>query len=201
MRDKKESLDDWFMRAVLTHEKVLMGYLYRNWQDNPSEVGDLCQEVLTRVYAAARQKRPMNVKSFIFSTARNLLCDMIRRAQVVRIDAVMDMESLNISSEDVGAEEQVSARQELKYLQSALNKLPTKSRQVIELRRVHGLSQKETARRLGITESAVESHIQRSVRKLAVSLRFVSEIAASRFEAKKIQEIHKGPEPHKEKDK
>lgn len=192
MRDGKEALDDWFMHAVLKHEKALMRYLYRNWQDNPSEVGDLYQEVLTRVYASAIHERPTQVKPFIFSTARNLICDMIRRAQIVRIDAVMDIEGLNISNEDVEVEMQVSARQELKYLRSALNKLPTKSRQVIELRRVHGLSQKETARQLGITESAVESHIQRSVRQLAKALRFVSEIAASKFDAKKRQEADKG---------
>ncbi|VAV99012.1 hypothetical protein MNBD_ALPHA02-1430 [hydrothermal vent metagenome] len=192
MRDETEKLDDWFMRAVVTHEKSLMRYLYRNWPDNPSEVGDICQEVLTRVYASARKERPMHVKAFIFSTARNLLCDMIRRAQIVRIDAVMDMESLNIQSEDVGAEEQVSARQELKYLQVALNNLPVKSRRVVELRRIHGLSQKETAQRLGISESAVESHIQRSIRKLSKALRLVSEIAASRFEAKKIIRTNEG---------
>jgi len=192
MHDGEESLDDWFLRAVLVHETILMRYLYRNWQDNPSEVEDLCQEVLTRVYTAARQERPKYVKAFMLNTACNLLSDKVRRAQVVRIEAVMDMESLNISSDDVGAEEKVSAKQELKYLQAALNDLPVKSRQVIELRRIHGFSQKETAQRLGITESAVESHIQRSVRKLSKSLRYVSEIAANRYETKKIPVILKG---------
>lgn len=181
MKQSKEALDDWFMRAVLVHEGALMRYLHRNWRDNPSDVVDLCQEVLTRVYAAAQKERPVQVKSFIFSTARHLLCDLVRRAQIVRIELVMDMETLDISSEEADAEEQLSARQELRHLQAALEALPVKSRQVIELRRIHGYSQKEAAAHLGISESAVESHIQRGVRQLCQTLKHISEIAAIKF--------------------
>ncbi len=184
MQNRKETLDEWFMQAVLPHEPALLRYLYRNWRDNSSDVKDLCQEVLTRVYSAAQQDRPIKIKAFIFTTARNLLCDLVRRAQVVRIESVMDMETLNIPSEEVGVEEQVSARQELKYLQNAMKALPQKCRQVVELRRIYGFSQRETARRLGISEAAVESHIQRGVRGLSDSLRNISEIAATRFNAK-----------------
>lgn len=180
----EETLDEWFMRAVLLHEAALTRYLYRNWRDNPSDVKDLCQEVLTRVYSAAQKERPAQVKSFIFSTARNLLTDMIRRARVVRIDTGLDLEAMEFQSDEVGVEEQVSARQELLHLQRAMQNLPVKCRQVVELRRVHGYSQKETASQLGITESAVESHIQRGVWRLAEALRNTSEIAASRFDTK-----------------
>lgn len=184
MEKGKEKLDEWFMHDVLPHEPALMRYLYRNWQDNSSEVKDLCQEVLTRVYASAQKERPIQIKSFIFATARNLLCDIIRREQVVRIEAVMDIETLNITNEEAGVEAQISSRQELKYLKEALETLPGKCREVVELRRVWGYSQKETADQLGISEAAVEAHIQRGVLRLSEALRFVSEIAACKFNAK-----------------
>ena len=194
MNNGKESLDEWFMDSVLPHEQALMRFLYRNWQDNSSEVNDLSQEVLARVYAAAQKERPIRIKSFIFATARNLLCDMIRREQVVRIEAVMDIEALNVINEEVGIEEQISSRQELKHLQVALESLPGNCRKVVELRRVWGYSQKETANQLGITEAAVEAHIQRGVLRLSEALRFVSEIAACKFNSKINRKADAGEE-------
>ncbi len=182
MQRKNESLDEWFMRAVLPHEAALLRYISRHWHDNAIEVGDLCQEALTRVYAAARQERPTYAKSFLFTTARRLIYDQIRRAKTVQIDTLMDLEELEQAASETAQDETISARQELKHLQGALGKLPPKCRKVIELRRVHGFTQKETAAKLGITEAAVEAQIQRGVSRLAETLRHVSEFAAKRFE-------------------
>lgn len=194
MRELEETVDNWFMRKVLPHEPALLRYLYRHWRGCPTEVKDLCQEVLTRVYSASLKERPAKVKSFVFCTARNLISDLVRRERVVRIDTVMDMENLDIAGEDICIETQVSARQELVSLQSALETLPRKSRQVVELRRVHGYSQKETAKCLGITEAAVEAHIQRGVQRLSEALKDNSDIAAARFEAKNKRYSKRGKE-------
>ncbi|MGH7707394.1 MAG: RNA polymerase sigma factor, partial [Candidatus Dormibacteria bacterium] len=48
-----------------------------------------------------------------------------------------------------------------------LDALPERTRDVIWLRRVEGLSQREAAGRLGIKESTLESHMCRGVRALA----------------------------------
>ena len=189
--ENEETLDDWFLNSVLPHEPALLRYLYRNWRENPSEVKDLCQEVLTRVYTAARQERPQQIKAFIFSTARNLMCDLARRAQVVRIDSVMDVESLNVPNDGVGPEGQFSARQELILLQAAMETLSSKCQRVIEMRRVYGYSQRETAKRLNISEAAVESHIQRGIQRLSNALQHISEIAASKCDAKGGYAAHK----------
>ena len=42
--------------------------------------------------------------------------------------------------------------------------LPDKCREVLTLRKIHGLSQKEIAQRLGIAEHTVEKHISHGVR-------------------------------------
>ena len=49
----------------------------------------------------------------------------------------------------------------------AFDSLSEKCRNVVWLRRVEGLSQRETARRLGVREGAVESQLARGVRVLA----------------------------------
>lgn len=49
-------------------------------------------------------------------------------------------------------------------LQSALDTLSERARQIFILRKVEGLSQKEIAEKLGITEAIVENDASRSLR-------------------------------------
>ena len=178
--DDGECLDDWFVRAVLPHEGALRRYLARTRAGDDDEIEDLCQEALTRLYVAAEQERPRHAKSFLFTIARRLVIDQVRRAQIVQIDRVADLDSLSVPVDEVDAERHLSAREELALLQRALGALPPRCRAVMEMRRIQGLTQRQTARRLGISESAVEAHIQRGVRGLEVMLRDVCDVAARR---------------------
>jgi len=74
----EEPLDTWFKREILVHEQALVRYLTRMWR-NREEVFDLRQEIYVRVYEAAAKTRPSYPKSFLFTTARHLMTDQIRR--------------------------------------------------------------------------------------------------------------------------
>src|SRR5262245_494527 len=143
-----ESLDAWFKREILAHEPALMRYLTRVWP-RKEEVPDLRQETYARVYEAALTSRPTSPRSFLFTTARHLMTDRLRHERVVSIEAVGDIEALNVLSDEISTEQRVSAREELKRLAQALDSLPPRCRTVVWLRRVEGLSQKEVAARLG----------------------------------------------------
>jgi len=175
---QQETLDEWFVRTVLPHEAPLTRFLHRNWKGDPEEVGDLRQDAYMRVYAAAKTERPSQPKAFLFSTARNLMVDRIRREQIVHMDLVIDFDALNVSVDEALPDEQLSAREELRLLQDALNALPAKCREIVMLRKVFGYSQRETAERLGVSVATVEGQSQRGVRKLAEALSGVSERAA-----------------------
>ena len=164
--DSHASVDHWFMEEVLPHEAELERFLRRRWREL-DEVPDLRQEVLTKVYRYALTRLPDNPRAFLFRTARNLMIDRIRQQNVISMELVMDFESLNVSSDEADPFETTSARQEIKLLQEALQHLPERTRDVIYLRRVQGLSQRETAKRLRISEPTVERHISRGTRQLA----------------------------------
>ena len=68
-------------------------------------------------------------------------------------------------------------------MQSALKELPPRCRQVIMLRRVHGLSQREVAQKMGIQEETVENQIVKGMRALteAMNDRRGSTVARARF--------------------
>ena len=158
-------LDHWFATEILPHEAALTRYLRRVWLSR-AEVADFRQEIFIRIYESAAKSLPQTPKAFLFTTARNLIADRIRRERVVSIDYTQDLEWLNVLVDEISPEERLSARQELKRLSIALDQLTDDCRNVIWLRRVEGLSQRETAQRLGMPEGTVESHLCRGLRAL-----------------------------------
>ena len=169
MGETQESLDAWFKREVLSHEGALVRYLTRTWP-NRQDVSDLRQDTYIRVYEAAVKARPLAPKSFLFATARHLMTDRIRRQRIVSIDSVGDLDSLNVMTEDVSPEDRTSAYEELRCLAEAIDLLPPKCREVVWMRRVDDLPQKEVAARLGIAQKTVEKHVMKGMKLLAAAL-------------------------------
>ena len=164
-----EPLDTWFKREILAHEASLVRYLFRTWPHR-QEVFDLRQDVYVRVYEAAAKARPQAPKSFLFATARHLMTDRVRRKRIVSIDAVGDLDALNVMVEDISPEQHISAHEELRRLAEAIDQLPPRCREVVWLRRVDELAQKDVAFRLGITQKVVEKHVMKGMKLLAAAL-------------------------------
>jgi len=163
------SIDEWFTQEVLPLGPMLMRFLQRN-KCNAAEIADLSQEAYARVYEAAQRERPLQVKPFLFQVARNLMIDRLRKQSVVSLDAMADFEWLNIPDDKPSSERTLMARQELKLLQAALRDLPPRCRQVVMLRRIEGLSQKEVAQQLGITIETVQTQIAKAMRLLSQAM-------------------------------
>lgn len=77
---------------------------------------------------------------------------------------------MNLLVDEISPERRLDARQELRILARAFDSLSEKCRNVVWLRRVEGLSQRQTAQRLGLNEGAVESQLARGVRVLALAV-------------------------------
>src|SRR5690606_18791358 len=130
-------------------------YLRRRWP-HPEEVHDLRQDTYVRVYEAAGKALPSAPKSFLFATARNLMTDRLRRAKVVPIFTVGEIDDLNVLVEDVSPEREFSGRQALARLAESFDRLPDRCREAVWLRRVEGLAQKAVAEQMGVSEKTVE---------------------------------------------
>jgi len=159
-------LEAWFVREVLPLEAALMQFLQHNWR-NKSDIADLRQDVYERVCLAAQEHAPDNTKAFVFRTARNLLVDRIRREHVVPIEAVEDVDALSMAMDEPGPERTAIARDELRRLQAALDRLPPRAREAIVLGRIEGLQGNEIATRMGITEGVVSRHLASGIGALA----------------------------------
>lgn len=157
---------DWFVREVLPLEAALTQFLQHNWR-NRSDIEDLLQDVYTRVFDSALKQLPENPKAFVFTTARNLLIDRVRREQIIPIEAVSDLDALNVAMDAPGPDRNAIARDELRRLQVALDRLPPRCRQAVVLRQVEGLSRRQIANRMGIGEETVKEYLAEGVCALA----------------------------------
>src|SRR5271170_6179891 len=98
VRMNTSELRAWFVREVVPLEPILMQYLQHNWR-NQSDIVDLRQEVYMRVFEAARTSIPERTRQFVFATARNLLIDRVLHEQIVPIEAVADLEALEVAKD------------------------------------------------------------------------------------------------------
>jgi RNA polymerase sigma factor (sigma-70 family) len=175
----EEPLDSWFKREILLHELILMRFLARVWPRR-DELPDIRQEAYARVYEAAQKIRPQAPKAFLFTTARHLMADRIRRERIVSITAGGENDYLNVLIDEISPEQRVSANQELMRLARAFDRLSPNCREVIWLRRVRELPQKEVAHRMGLAEKTIEKHLRQGVRLLANHMRTHTQIPRAR---------------------
>ena len=162
-------LEAWFVEEVLPLEAALMQFLRRSGR-NAHELADLRQEVYLRVCEAAKHQVPRPVRPLLLTIARNLMIDQMRRDSVIPIDAVSDLDALNIAADVPGPDRTALARSELRRLRAALETLPPRCREVVTLRRIEGLSRSEIAKIMGISDKTVTEYLTNGVRALANSL-------------------------------
>jgi RNA polymerase sigma factor (sigma-70 family) len=150
----------WLGRHVLPHEPALRAWLRRKSLAG-LDVDDIIQETYTRLVAAESVAHIHDARSYAFQIAGSVVIDHLRRLKVVSISQVPNFDYLDVAADEPSPERQVIDRDELRQLARMIAGLPGRVREVFTLRRVHGLSQREVAQRLGISENTVEKHMSR----------------------------------------
>ena len=129
--------------------------------DNQADVDDLLQEILIKTYQHLNTvKEPDKLPAWLFQVTRNILIDYYRKFRV------------DTSRQDIAGRAVLTDREPQQYEQVRreltncilpfLNQLPDKYREAIEAVDLQGASQKELARELGLSYSAVKSRVQRA---------------------------------------
>lgn len=151
----------WLGRHVLPHELML-----RKWLQSRDlaglEVEDVIQDTYARILALPSLDHIAKARAYAFQVASSIVLDHVRRLKVVAIDTVPDVEAAG-AVDELTPEGIVGAREDLKRLARDLAALPDRVRDVFHLRRIDGLSQRDTAQQLGISESTVEKHMARGL--------------------------------------
>jgi RNA polymerase sigma-70 factor (ECF subfamily) len=158
-----EDRASWLARNILPIEPALRAWLRRR-RLSESEIDDLVQETYAKLAGLESIDGIRDPKSYSFQVAHSIHASRIRRARIVPIHAVVNLGDLAIPTDDGTPEDIVQAREELLELAGALASLPQRCRTAFLLRRVDGLSQREVARQLGISEKTVENYMTQAIR-------------------------------------
>jgi RNA polymerase sigma-70 factor (ECF subfamily) len=154
---------DWLTINFLPHEAELRSML-RRVCISAAEVDDVIQETCYRILVMPGLDHVRSPKPFVFRTAKNIVLDRIRRDAVVSIDTMANLDELEIADTAPSPDRVVFAREELKWVFGLISNLPDRCKSVFRARRVHGMSQNETAQTLGLTDSVVEHEMMRGMR-------------------------------------
>lgn len=160
----------WFADEVQPHEADLRAWLRRRFPDAP-DIDDVIQESYIRLLRAREKTAVACVRAYLFATARNVALGIFRRPQIFARHEVTDPTLARIVHEGADVVEQVSVRQEIAELLDAIDTLPSRCREVFILRKLQGVSQRDIAVRLGISEQTVQVQVARGAKRCVQELR------------------------------
>lgn len=158
MSSPDAKLARWFAEEVQPHEADLRAYLRRAFP-SLSDIDDLVQETYARVFRAKSAGRVSDARPYLFSIARNTACDVFRRRKIISISSVAEIDRLSVVEDRPGVGDVLAHAQEIEILREAIGALPPRCRQVVTLCKLYGLSHREVAQQLGISEHTVNAQV------------------------------------------
>jgi RNA polymerase sigma factor (sigma-70 family) len=158
--------DRRFCEELHVHKDALRGWLHGKFP-GLTDLDNIVQETLIRVWRSLATAHVASPRALLFTTAHNLAIDELRRQNVVSISTLTETQELYVDEGSPSPAEAAAKKQELEYLIQAIQSLPDRCRQVLTLRKIYGLSQKDIARQLGISEHTVEAQVGIGMRRCA----------------------------------
>lgn len=158
---------------VERHEDRLLRLCGRLLGD-PEEARDAAQDAFLRAFRKAGSFRPAGqVFTWLYRIAVNLCFNRLRRRRIVRFvpfagPAEVGGEAPEMDPADGGpdAARRLQAHERWQATRRAIAGLPANQQAVLVLTRFEGLSYREAAQSLGVSESAIESRLFRAMRAL-----------------------------------
>ena len=148
-------------RLALRYRTPLITYFRRRGVDQ-SQCEDLTHEVFARV-----SKRSLdgfgNPEAYVFSSASSVYVDHVRRRKSHFADAHDDVSGLEFESEAPSPPRVLEGKQALQRLAVIMEELPPKTREILLLSRLEGLSNTQLATRFELSVSSIEKHLARGL--------------------------------------
>ena len=173
---------DAFTALVERHQERLIGLCARCLGDR-EEARDAAQEVFLKAFRHAERVEPRGrFFTWLYRIAINHCLNQVRRRRIVRFFSFQGMgaggdgggrlegtadAAFDPADGGPDAETALLSRERWRVTRERLERLPENQRVVLLLARFEGLSGREIAETLGITEGAVESRLVRAMRRLA----------------------------------
>jgi RNA polymerase sigma factor (sigma-70 family) len=137
---------------------------------------DLVQDIYLKISTLGDEAEVESPAAFLYRVGANLLLDRARRERraMARDGAWSETRRVAAGAEDAADEpaldDALASRQRLQRLTEAVTQLPAQMQRAFRLHKFDGFSHVETAKRMGISVSAVEKHISAALKSLLTKL-------------------------------
>jgi RNA polymerase sigma-70 factor (ECF subfamily) len=155
----------WLADHILPHEPELRRWLVRRLPGG-MDADDVVQEVYARLAELDDPTRIQVPRAYLYAAARSVVLQQLRRERIVAFETIAEFDRFGAASAEFEPERRALAGDELRRTAALIESLPDKCRQAFVLRKIHGLSQREIATRMRISENTVEKHIVKGLRVL-----------------------------------
>lgn len=119
---------------------------------------DLVQEVFLKIWEKRNELDPdRNVEAYIFTVARNLVYKETRK--MLTNASFVEYARHGLEEADESTENAIDASSEHDRLTEVIRQMPPARRDIYLLNKVHGLSVKDIAERLGLSSRTVENQL------------------------------------------
>ena len=164
---------------VRRYKDQLLNFVYR-FVGNRSDSEDIVQETFLRVYKNKHYyKEIAKFSTWVYTIAGNLAKTELRRRKRHKIFSVSNFvneeRDYDIPDMEHSPERKVDSSIQENIIQKAIEKLPTKFKEVIILRDIQGFAYEEISQILNIPLGTVKSRVNRGRLKLQEDLKFLYE--------------------------
>lgn len=143
------------------HRGWLVGWL-RARTDSLTDAEDLAQDTFCRLLRRPRKETLQQPRSYLSSIARGLVIDHYRRLSLER--TYLDALALQPEATVPSLEDQALVLEALISIDRLLDGMPEKMRTIFLLSRLDGLTYREIATQLSISQSSVQKHMQTALK-------------------------------------
>jgi len=137
------------------------------------DIEDIVQEAFIKSYEAELKQEIQYERTYMLRTVRNLALNHVNKAASQRNENPDNMDALPHELVGYTLEKNIESKERFLHFCRATDTLSPEVKKVFLLKKVYGMSQKDIAELVGLSESTVEKHVAKGLLQCANFIRQV----------------------------
>ena len=153
-----------FNEVYYKYHKKLFAFSLK-FLKNRADIEDLIQKIFVIIWEKRKKLNPeKSFNNYLFIITRNEIYDLLKKK------AITDYYNDQIMGDLEQAEDDIELKKTIEVIYSLIEKMPERRRQIFLMNRDRGLTYRQIAEELGISENTVDTQIRNSLNYLRAEL-------------------------------